>query len=490
VNGFLTVLAWIWSGLRRRRRPELRETEDDHLAERGEDLAERGEDLAQLQDHSVDAARPPEGLAQRDGLLAPQHESPPAPRDDSPSLAQGEDPEPALAQSDDSLAQREQPDAQQREGPDDPIATPVRVDTAAWEATTSIEWSCWRGLVTDAKTRSSVEWVDVFGEVVTLAIDRGRPGSGAIVLQTGTTRVEITRTRAEVQITSLASETEGLESWGLRWLPRFAWWLFGQKIDVDTCEELGNELAKLGVTQRWIDPCCDVLRHQIKSGDEKGLISSAEKWQKWTSDDDTNGFGAGEKKSTPNSMNVYDKIKKLRRARGPEREALFARWERFGWKRGMPVTRIEPRIQKKGLVLRGLDATHPGAAFNSEIVGALFVDSLSRHRLIDLSSKPRARQRDRDEHPVWVLARAAGGSAEPIRLQREVVRRQARALRQHAIQRLGRAGADVDELLHGNGDGSKALETLERLIGGEEWVSDRARSRARYSELLEQEGTD
>ncbi len=478
----LTLIAWIGAGVRR--------------------WLGAGDRLAQQQDHSLPAARGDEPeVAQSEELSTEVAQS----EELSTQVAQSEELSTQVAQSEELVAQREKlrvtieqsitpardgpPPDTARDGADDDgyRAAPRRVDTASWEfVAIGEEWPQWRELRRAARQdRRSVEWVDKNGTAIELALDRGRPGSGVIVLATGATRIALKRSRAEVQITQIASEIEGVNSWGLRWLPRIARWLLGAEIDPADCVELGDQLHELGVVQRRIETCVDVIRWQIRPGDERGLISKAYKWARWHDEDGSDGFGAGERSKSPDSIAVYDKIAKLMSERGPMRTALLARLGAHGWRPGDPVARIEARKQGAGLQLEDLDATHPGAAFDSEIVDRLFVDSLSRHRLVSMNSTAK-RNRDRPEHRAWELARAAGGSIEPVKLRRSRAKRQLAATRHNYLRRFGRMGADVDILVGGDGSGARALDALENLICGREWADDRARARAKFGELLEQ----
>lgn len=501
MSRLLALWAWIAAGIERARervRPRSVRADAPELPEAG------GEDLAQRQDHGLRAARPDSDLVAQPGespagVAEPAESRPPPAEPAQTSTPQNSPKQPKskessqVAQPEESLAEPKESaeggDGRPREGPATIRATPLRVDTATWQMETTREWPKWRELAATARSgQRGVEWVDVFGEVIELDLDRGRPGSGVLVLRTGTTRIEIRRSRAEVQILSLASEVEGIESWALRWLPRFVWWLRGIDVHSETVDELVPQLRAAGLKTRRIEPCVDMLGWQIKPGDERSLISRAHLWAWWHDEHKLDGFGAGERHRTPNSIAVYDKIAKLRSQRGAPREALLDRWRELGWQQDAdePVTRIEPRIWGDALQLEGLDATDPGAPLDREVVRILFVDALSRHRMVELTANAK-RKRDRPELPVWALARAAGGSAEPVRLQRDVAAKQATAIRDHALRQLGRAGASVEELLHGTGDGAKALDALGRLITSPDWDADRARARSRYREVLDQE---
>lgn len=510
MNRLLTLWAWIAAGIERARE-RIRPTQDP------EPLAIEEGDLAERQDHGVPAAREDRAAAAQPGesspeVAQPEESTPPQTATEQPQKASTDppaQPENPPAQPETSPAHPEESrrelaamlegtGAGAREGPEN-RATPLRVDTATWQMKShGREWQKWRELTATASSgRRGVEWVDVFGEVIELDLERGRPGSGVLVLQTGTTRIQIRRNRAEVQITSLASEVEGIESWANRWLPRFVWWLRGIDCTDDDRDEQLGKLRRAGLQTKRIEPCVDVLGWQIVVGDEQALVSRAHVWSYRHGDGEhLDGFGAGERHRTPASIAVYDKIAKLRSGRGPARTALIDRWRELGWVGELsaegkilddaePVTRIEPRIWGDALQLEGLDATDPGAPLDSEVVKVLFVDSLSRHRLVDLTAGC-ARKRDCPERPEWELARAAGGSAEPVRLQRDVAAKQATAIRSHALRQLGRAGASVEELLEGHGDGSRALDALGELIRGPDWEADRARVRARHRDLIEQ----
>lgn len=490
MNRLLTLVAWIAAGIRRLQPKRLRGAQE--------------EDLAQQQDHCLPAARAEDEVAQREELtdhevaqreeLSEDAEREEVTQSEGPTaVAQPEelsDPEVAQGEESSDVALREDLRVDEDHA-DDYRATPRRVDTASWEFfCETAEWSRWAEIKRAAKAaRGSVEWVDENGIAVVLALDRGKPGSGTIVLSTGATRIEIKRSRAEVQISQLASEVEGVPRWGLRWLPRAAWWLTGHRIAATTCQELGEQLDALGIRQRRIETCVDIVGWQIRPGDERGMVSKAHKFCNWHVDDTTDGFGAGQRKSSPDSIGVYDKIGKLMSQRGPMREALLHRLTTAGWRPGDPVARIETRKWGEGLRLEGVDATHPGAAFDEEILDALFVDSLSRHRLIDTAASA-SRKRDKREHRAWEIARAAGGSIEPVKLQRERAKRQLSATKHHTLRRFGRLGADVEELLLGDGSGSRAREALDGLIRRPEWETDRARARARYAELLDQAEAD
>lgn len=501
MSRLLALWAWIAAGIERLRHRSAR-VDAPALSVEG------GEDLAQRQDHGPRAARPASDLVAQPGELTagvaePAGSLPPPAEPAETRSPQNGQEQPKSGDSGQVAQPEELPaepgetdegdDGRPRAGPSNIRATPLRVDTATWQMETAREWPKWRELAATARSgQRAVEWVDAFGEVIELDLDRGRPGSGVLVLRTGTTRIEIRRSRAEVQILSLASEVEGVDRWALRWLPRFVWWLRGVDVSSETVDELVPRLREAGVRTRRIEPCVDVLGWQIKPGDERALISRAHLWAWWHDEAKLDGFGAGERHRTPNSIAVYDKIAKLRSQRGAPREALLDRWRALGWEQAAtfadsePVTRIEPRIWGDALQLEGLDATDPGAPLDREVVRVLFVDALSRHRMVDLTANAK-RKRDRPELQVWELARAAGGSAEPVRLQRDVAAKQATAIRDHALRQLGRAGASVEELLHGTGDGAKALDALGRLITSPDWDADRARARSRYRELLDQE---
>lgn len=351
---------------------------------------------------------------------------------------------------------------------------------------------CWRELVGAAKRGAgSVEWPDPWGEVVVLALDRGSPGSGAFVLSTGRVRIEIRRRWAEVQITAEAAEVEGVESWYLREMPRATFWLLGAA-DCRGSEGswVAEWVADLGVEQRRIEICLDVAGWQLAPGDERAMVSRSTIHTHWRSEDVLDGIDAGQRNATPNSLSVYDKIAKLASQRGPERAALLRRWDDYGRELDEPVTRIELRLAGKALRLltedgEQLDATHPGAALDGELLGLLWSDGLTRHWMADLSAG-RSQVRDNPPMPIWTEARAAGGHVEAVRLRRDVAARQLEAIRRHALERLGRVGADVEQLLEGDGSGAAVIDALDSLISSPGWDRDLARARARFADLLEQ----
>lgn len=368
-----------------------------------------------------------------------------------------------------------------------------RIDgSTAWSVTAGpLGFRCWRELVgAAARGSATVEWPDPWGELVTLELDRGAPGSGTYVLSTGYVRIEIRRRWAEIQITALAAEVEGVESWYLREMPRALLWLLGKQT---TCYLVRDAIAaaeSLGVFQRRIEICNDAAGWQLKPGDERTLISKATIHPHWRSEDVLDGVDAGQRETTPNSLSVYDVIARMRAKRGPERAALRARWREHGWQEGEPVTRIELRLASKALRLvtedgRQIDATHPGAALDAELLGKLWADGLTRHWMADASAGA-SRLRDNPPLEVWTRARAAGGEVEAVRLRRDVAGRQLDAVRKHALAQLGQVGARVEQLLEGSGDGEALRRAVDEVIAGTDWTNNLARARARLADLLEQ----
>jgi len=361
------------------------------------------------------------------------------------------------------------------------------------------DFACWTKLRAHAERGDrAVSWPAVgLDHDVDLALERGSPGSGCYVLSTGRVRIEIRRRHAEVQITAEAAEVEGVETWYARELPQAVWMLLGLEPLED--RSLVEVLADHGVEQRRIEICLDVGGWQLAAGDERGLVSLASKTSSWRNDGELDGFGAGHRSKTPCSLGVYDKLAKLGSQRGPERVALLERWLAAGWDDSVahgahaePVTRVELRLWGDALRLVAddgaqIDATHPGAALDRELLGRLWVDGLTRHRLVDPSSGAK-RIRDRPDLAIWSRAREAGGHVESGRLRRDVAARQLAEVRRHALARLGRVGAEVEVLLEGGGDGAELLDALDRLISSPGWDSDLARARARFAVLLEQGG--
>jgi len=435
------------------------------------------EGVAQLEDHGDRAARPPDQPlddgAQPDQLAAQLGGlgEPPA-----GAAAPHEDPDPSGAR---------------------PLGGPRIDGGTSWVIMPrpGRDFACWGKLrVLADRGDRAVSWPSVtLDHDVDLVLDRGSPGSGSYVLSTGRVRIEIRRRHAEVQITAEAAEIEGVESWFARELPQAVWLLLGFDIHAEPLEDrsLAEVLAEYGVEQRRIEICLDVGGWQLTAGDERGLVSLAAKTSSWRNDGELDGFGAGQRSKTPNSLGVYDKLAKLGSQRSPARVALLERWRSEGWD-GEAVTRVELRLWGSALHLVGddggqLDASRPGAALDRELLGRLWVDGLTRHRVVDLEA-PAKRIRDRPDLAIWSRAREAGGHVESGRLRRDVAARQLAEVRRHALARLGRVGAEVEVLLEGDGNGAELLDALDRLISAPGWDSDLARARARFAVLLEQGG--
>jgi len=360
-------------------------------------------------------------------------------------------------------------------------------------------WARWADLqdrITAGAT--TVEIVDHEGEVATMQVER--KGSTTI-LRTGRTRWTLRRKRAEVAIRSEAAEVEGVESWYERELPRAIWWLLG--VDLGESEDLPADLAALGVQQRRIELCLDCVGLPVIAGLNDRLISAASVSSYQRRSGELDGVGAGGRDTTPCSIAIYAKGKELARQRGPVHAALIERMTRAGLAEGDEWTRIELRCWGGALQLEGLDATHPGAALDGELLGRLWSSGLTRHWL----AAPRAeflarrrewedagregegpRMRDEPEDGRWRTARAAGATAEPLRLSRDVAARQRQATTDHARARLVQAAADTEELLDGTGSGLAAIVELERSMAGPGWSESMARARARYADVIRDGG--
>jgi hypothetical protein len=441
------------------------------ILEQGNQLSElraaQGDHAAQLEDHGRRAARPPD----REVDTGAQ------PEELGSAVAPPEDPGSSGAR---------------------PLGGPRIDGGTSWviKPSPGHDFACWLKLQGHARRGDRhVSWPSITHDrEVDLALDRGSPGSGSVTLSTGRVRIEIRRRHAEVQITAEAAEVEGVEAWYERELPQAVWMLLG--VDVVPFESLDGRslpeiLADLGVEQRRIEICLDIGGWQLAAGDERGLVSLASKTSSWRNDGELDGVMAGHRSKTPCSLGVYDKLAKLGSQRGPERVALLERWGVEGWD-GEAVTRVELRLWGEALRLVAedgvqLDATHPGAALDRELLGRLWVDGLTRHRLVDPSSGAK-RIRDRPDLAIWSRAREAGGHVESGRLRRDVAARQLAEVRRHALARLGRVGAEVEVLLEGDGNGAELLDALDRLISSPGWDSDLARARARFAVLLEQGG--
>lgn len=416
------------------------------------------------------------------GPLEPDDEADDDERDDEPDGLR-ESGESGVAQRQDHSREgcatpaEEATEVAQPEKPNEPAARLLggpRIDGGtSWAVTAGPHgFRCWPAVRAALKHEATaLEWVDSFGELVSLAIDRGSPGSGRATLYTSRVRVEIAKGWAEIQITAEAAEVEGVDAWFDRELPRWMTWL-------------GVEVEQ--VEQKRLELCLDVAGWQLKAGDERAMVSAAAKTARWRGDGGLDGFGAGKRSSTPSSLEVYDKLAKLGSQRAPAREALMARWAEAGREGDEPVTRVELRLQGEALRMvaedgKQLDATRPGAALDGELLGKLWADGLTKHRLVDVDSDAK-RVRDKPELELWARARAAGGVVEAVKLRRDLAARQLDTTRSEAMRRLGRAGADVEVLLGGKGSGRLATGALRLLTTT--WGPEVTRAQARYGDLL------
>jgi len=478
MSALKTLWAWILSGLR------------PHQGPSDQDIA-RALDKA-INPELVDAAEGFEQLAQ----------STEAQRE----LAQDQD-------HGDSRARPPKPDAQSKSGERDPIKILLgpRVDTAAWTIKPPRPGK-WPPIYTEliaalGRGAKTVELTDLQGEVVTFAISWGKAG---LVIQHGYTRIEISKRRAEVQITALASEVEGVRSWYLRAMPRAVWWLMGEDVEDDIAPR-GNratgyddevrdlrEAIKIELLdglaprleQRRIDQCCDAQGGlELGPGIEQTVVSRLKAMAIVPKPGEVEGLLIGMTGINPMSFAIYAKPEEQAAKRGPEHGALIERWRAAGMVDGQPLTRYELRNWGRALVLEGLDARRPSAALDEELLGKLWAHGLTQVRLVD-PRHPASRMRDKAEHPAWTALRDAGGHTGPLRLTRVTAQAQLSSTVAHARDRLAQAGADVEQLLvdeyDGTHEGDIALRELGEAIGHKaEWAERRAKAAARYEALLE-----
>ena len=425
---------------------------------------------------------------------------------DEEAIAQGIEAQRELAQDQDhgdSRARPPKPAAQSKSGERDPIKILLgpRVDTAAWTIKPPRPGK-WPPIYTEliaalGRGAKTVELTDLQGEIVTFAISWGKAG---LVIQHGYTRIEISKRRAEVQITALASEVEGVESWYLREIPRAVWWLLGIAVE-DRAEaglmDLAGDVAILDVLdalapqleQRRIDQCCDAQGGlELGPGIEQTVVSRLKAMPIVPKPGEVEGLMIGMTGINPMSFAIYAKPEEQAAKRGPAHGALIERWRAAGRVEGVPLIRYELRSWGRALVLEGLDARRPSAALDQELLGKLWAHGLTQVRLVD-PEHPAKRWRDKAEHPAWTALRDAGGHAGPLRLTRVTATAQLDSTVAHARDRLAQAGADVEQLLPsmpGDGEGDVALRELGAAIDRPaEWAERRAKAAAHYEALLE-----
>jgi len=347
---------------------------------------------------------------------------------------------------------------------------------------------------------STVELVDVDGIPVTWAVRWLR---GSLVLQHGYTRIDITRRRAEVQITAMAAVVEGVRSWYLREMPRAVWWLLGadpcnwaQELEVvgEDAEELTLQALDAlapALEQRRIEQCVDAQGGiELQHGLEQTVVSGRLKVMLIVPrPGEVEGLLVGQRGANPRSFAIYEKAEERAAKRGPEDAALLERLREGGLDEEKPLLRYELRLWGPALVLEGLDARRPSSALDSELLGRLWASGLTTIRLVD-PTHPASRMRDKATHPAWEELREAGGHAGPLRLTRVAAQAQVSSTVAHARERLRQAGADVETLLEGDRnpddeEGDLAIDELEQAIRSPGWSSSRAKATARYQQLLE-----
>jgi len=361
-------------------------------------------------------------------------------------------------------------------------------------------WMCWPDVKRSAeRSRSAIDIVTDDGEVFEYALDRGKPGSGKLVIESGSTRIDLRQRWAEITITAEAAEVEGAESWLLREVPRVVSWLLGTNVEAD-------ELHAAGVRQRRIELCMELANVYLRPGMDRGVVSKAAKWQRWIDDSGgRRGFGAGSRDGTPSSFGLYDKLADLGRKRGAKHEALLARMAEAGLVEGEAWARLELRLWGEALLMvttegedgRTIDATHPLTMLDECVLQQLWAQGLTQHWLADptpgyferyeaweAAGRPKGkgpRMREEPIHPAWEAARAVAGG--PIKMRRDLAARQREAVERHAMGLLARVGADVEDLRGGRGDGAQVRAALDEVILAPSWADQMARARARHRDV-------
>jgi hypothetical protein len=336
----------------------------------------------------------------------------------------------------------------------------------------------------------SCEVADQHGELVSLEIEWQR---GELVVSTGMVRASIRTNGIELQVTALAVETEGLERWVMREVPRWVFWSRAVELDAGDWRMLERLLADMGgFNQRRIEACTDMVGLPLHVDLAASIIARPDvtlhrRGDVWT------GFDVGHRSSNEMSMGIYDKDGQLAACRGPEKSALLACMREAGLERGEDWTRIELRVWGDALVLIDpdtseviVDATGPLAAMHDEIVTLLWVHGLTKYWIADASGGAR-RMRDNPVLPAWVVARDAAGYVQPFKARRSAERAQLDSITQHASDRLGQLLMDV-EVIHGtqlvDQVGPRARAEVDRVLADPRALDRFRRARAKYSEIV------
>lgn len=341
------------------------------------------------------------------------------------------------------------------------------------------------------KGRRAVEVADHHGEVVTLLLTWEQ---GRLLASTGMVRVSFRRTYVEIAITSLAVETEGVEAWIRRELPRWVWWSRVELVD-DTLEreQLEQSLVDSGVEMRRIETAADMAGWRIDASLGPAIVArpdvhACRRGEVWT------GFDIGRRDSNEASLGIYDKRAKVAAERGPERAALLATMRELGLEDDEAWTRVETRLWGSALVLVDgetdeiiADARRPLAVLDEQLLGKLWAHYLTTYWIADASGGA-ARMRDNPELEAWTVARGAAGNVQGFKARRgSGAPTQVSAIREHARDRLGQVLVDV-EVLAGTQlveqVGPRARAEVERALADEKTIERFMRARAKYGELL------
>ena len=350
----------------------------------------------------------------------------------------------------------------------------------------------------------TIALADQWGEVVDLLLDRGE-ARGEVVLSTWAVRLGIRRRRAELQITADAAEVEGVEEWARRELPRALWWLRGvdasdavERLLADPTGPLEIEGVDLGVSTRRIELATDVAGLPITLEMQHEIVTRSAVHLHQRSAGVVDGLDIGHRSSAKTSLGVYDKLAELARRRRAPAAALAEHWRDAGWNGAEPVTRVEARAWGDGLRLEGLDLTGPGAPFDSDALGRLWADSLTRHWRAEPAAaaewlrrwrawveggkqgaEPRLRDCDVDQ--AWAELRGAGGVRGRVRFTRAAAAAQLEGVRQHQRERLLSSAASID-VLEGEGECFRVLDDV--WHDRERWAARTAEARARHADLI------
>lgn len=312
----------------------------------------------------------------------------------------------------------------------------------------------------------------------------------------------------QVQAKAKALWGNGWERWLLRWAGLVSWWM---RDDCWTLDAVDSEWRVTG-----IELCCDFVGLDFHTWDMYAVVApgvptkevhrtrydlaedpTTDELAEAIADPDANTvetFNIGRRSSNV-SWCIYDKTTQLGAVKDGDASTYEPMWSALGWDGQEPITRVELRMCKRGLVLRskdgapdengevGLDLRVPSALCERENLARVWASLTESYRLVDPTTATRKRRCHTDWR--WKKVQAAVSTEKGRLVQdravqgatwKEAAIRSARTCLR-AMQKL--AAMHSWEVVTPEGYGSVARLALEILRAEEPDIQEQMRQHGR-----------